>query len=282
MRNVVSMCLLLALVALSPQAQACDTLAWSFSQGDPQSDDPDTNPANNSSGTDLGAFRRYSGACGMRPASGAISYVGDDSPAGETSYRTRFYVYTGAPAAETTVFRAFPDNGAAGTPVFEVRYNPAAATWSVWSGGSSRLSVPSVAANRWYTMEIVYAQNQPLTLITRTQGVKTTTSTATSLTGLIHSVALGSFTAVGNTASMYFDSFASSRQPADLGALCRGDANKDNNLNVFDTVVATNERVNGVLAAGQPDCNEDGNINIFDTACIVSRRISSASCGIDG
>jgi len=282
MRNAVSMCLLLVLAALSPQTQACDTLAWSFSQGAPESDDPDTNPANNSTGTDLGAFRRYAGACGMRPASGAVSYVGDDSPAGETTYRTRFYVYTGAPAGETTVFRAFPDNGAAGTPVFEVRYNPTAATWSVWSGGASRLTVANVVANRWYTMEIVYAQNQPLTLITRTQGAKVTTSTAVALTGLIHSVALGSFTAVGNTASMYFDSFASTRQPAALGALCRGDANKDNLLNIFDAVVATNERINGVIAQGQPDCNEDGNINVFDNACIIGRRLAANTCTVEG
>lgn len=269
-------------LAISSPSVACDVQAWGFSQGSPQSDDPDTNAANNESGTDLGAFKRYAGACGMRPASGAISYVGDNSPAGESAYRTRFYAYTGSPSGEVTVFRAFGDNDAKSPVVFEIRYTPAAGTWSVWSGGSSRLTVPNVVANRWYTMEVIYSQGQPLTLVTRTLGVKTTTNTAAPISGLIHSVGLGSFTAVGNTATMYFDSFASTRQSTELGALCRGDANKDLVINIFDVVAATNERLRGTLAAGQPDCNEDGAINVFDNACITSRRLASAVCNING
>jgi hypothetical protein len=60
--------------------------------------------------------------------------------------------------------------------------------------------------------------------------------------------------------------------------VCRGDANKDGNLNVFDTIQIINEGVFGTLAIGQPDCNEDGSVNVFDTICIINRSLASDTC----
>ena len=262
---------LLAAIPMS-SALACTTANW-------------TAPANG--GGQLGGaptagspptVARYSGKCGLAGATG--NFVTNNAPDNESVYRARFYVYT-SNTGTTTVFRATAADNNAGAEVLRVDYTPG--TFSFFQNGAAAGTVTGagVVANRWYAVELSYKAGVANTGFSATvAGNVNFTGSTTPVTagaGTIGSHSLGAI--AGGAGTVRVDAFESTRS-ADtaIGRLCRGDANGDGNINVFDTVAITSERVTGTLASGQPDCNEDGAVNVFDTTCAVQLRVNAATC----
>ena len=260
-----------ALLAALPMggALACTTSAWSNGAATTAvAGNPDAGVA------------RYSGECGLEPA-GATPFVVDNSPASETDYRVRFYVYTGTASGSPVIFRATDADNAGGTALVEVTYDTANNQLDFVSGSASGSA--TVADNRWYSVELYYDAGTGITATVQGSAAASPTNVTFGgavASGNVNSAALGAIAGGTATDTMKFDEFESTRSTTTpIGRLCRGDATADSAINVFDTVAITRERVNGILATGQPDCNEDGSINVFDTACAVSLRLNSATCG---
>ena len=64
-------------------------------------------------------------------------------------------------------------------------------------------------------------------------------------------------------------------QPPEIGALIKGDANDDTDVNTGDIGTVITEFFNGGLAPGTPDCNEDGLVNTGDIGCVITIFFSS-------
>jgi hypothetical protein len=285
-----------AIVALLPlgSALACTTTAWSSATGTPVADDPDTNAATN--GPDAGAVKRYSGNCGLAPAIAGTSFVTNNTPGTEGTYRARFYVYTGLATGSPKIFSAATaDNG--GTELISASYDRTAGELDFTATGATIASVP-VVASKWYSVEILHQTGQPLNVsvagamnavadtaaVTR---VSTGNVTGTVGSALLGAVAGGAFTVpAGNTGGLFVDEFDSTRSAATvIGRLCRGDANGNANasigdadLNGLDAAAVTAERLGNSIAPGQPDANEDGIINGLDASLIVSMRLANKRC----
>lgn len=254
-------------------AMACTTANWTAVEngggvvtGAPVAGDP----------SDATPVPRYSGECGLASA-GPGNFVTNNAPDGESTYRARFYVHTGS-TGTTTVFRATSADDNGGSEVIRVDYDNAAGSFVFAQNGAAAGSVAGIVANKWYSVEVLYDAGN--TFSAEVAGNQTFTGSlpaGAAGAGTIGSHSLGSI--AGGAGNVRVDAFESTRS-ADtaIGRLCRADANNDGNINVFDTVAITSERVNGNLASGQPDCNEDGAINVFDTTCAVQLRLNSATC----
>jgi hypothetical protein len=93
-------------------------------------------------------------------------------------------------------------------------------------------------------------------------------------------VIVGSPTFAGGS-SYFFDEF-DSRRTTNPGRLCRGDADNNNAVNVFDigAIVAEMQQPANpaVLTSGQPDFNEDGTVNVFDIGAMVPAIQANTQC----
>jgi hypothetical protein len=224
------------------------------------------------------AVARYSGRCGsLSKANG--NYVQDGLPAGEKTYRVRFYVYTGITAGTATVFEAL--DGASARKI-GVTYDAVGQQLQFQANTGAVTNVANVAQNRWYSVEFNWNANTPsMTATVFGEGSATALATDVAVAGVaaadvIESARIGWISGTG-TGTINVDAFESRRSTA-IGVLCRADSNNDRVINIFDVGTVTNERVNGVLSTGQPDCNEDGAINVFDVGCTVARRLAGATC----
>ncbi|HET6603803.1 MAG TPA: hypothetical protein VFG21_06245 [Xanthomonadaceae bacterium] len=245
-------------------AVACTTGAWASTTGSPIADDPDSNAATNGP-TDNGAVPRYSGQCGLQAAAGGTSFVADDSPAGETIYRARFYVYTGNPGATTKIFSAL---GGTAVERFSASYNPSAGSFTFTPSGS----VTGIVANKWYSIEFYYdsAGASTVTVVGNQNTVNSQNVAIGTGTGTVDDIQLGALTAAATANNLRFDEFESTRSTtAAIGRLCRGDANASGNISAGDRSAITGELA-GTLASGQPDCNEDGIVSASDRSCITA------------
>ncbi len=217
---------------------------------------------------------RYGGRCAAVIASaGPNSFVVDNSPTNETSYRARFYVFTGDLAgAEADVFQA---QNSANANVVRVTYTNGTGFRFYVNGAQSGASLGTIAAvpNRWYGIEVRWANNGTFTAIGRGAGQPAPAQPQINVTGFsnaadrVETARLGLLTTTGVTGGLRFDDF-DSRRTTDIGFLTRGDANGDGNLLIGDAVAIRNEVNGGNLAAGQPDCNEDGQVLIGDAICV--------------
>jgi hypothetical protein len=287
----------------APSVMACSTDAWSSGAGvtgSPVAGRPnDTTPT-----------RRYSGVCGLRaPASG--SFVTDNTPAAETVFRSRFYVYTGVTGGNAVVFRAA---NASDTPMITVTYDAAAASFGFTTTGGSG-SVASIVANRWYSIELAWAATGATVPSGVTAGVMTATvqgagaAAPTSATGSmtvptpapgpinatqIDTVQLGWISGTATAAApvtvgarvfnggITVDAY-DSRRATVPPALCRGNAataDTTQTRNVFDISAIIGE-MNGTLpssAESTPDCTQDGLVNVFDISCVIGFMNSTPAC----
>lgn len=259
-------------------AMACSTTAWANTgsgggeQGNPVEGQPDQG---------VNAVARYSGICGLR-APAAANYVRDVSPAAEPSYRARFYVYTGTTGAgEALVFRA---SDAGNAPKIRVSYDSGAGAFKVYSPAASA-TVPGVLANRWYSVELNFANSGTPGLRYTIRGANSTTPLANDLaiagvagTDVIDTADLGWVDNVAGApaGAITTDAFESRRNTA-IGRLCRGDADNNGSYGVQDRIAMTNEILriqNGqtarALATGQPDCDENGSVGVTDRICVTN------------
>lgn len=240
-------------------AVACTTSAWASTTGSPVAGDPISGDAD-------GIVPRYSGLCALQPAANVASFVADDSPAGEVTYRARFYVYTGNPGATTKIFSAL--GGDPSTERFSASYDPSAGTFTFTPSGS----VTGIDGNKWYSIEFHYQSAGASTVtVIGNQNTDVFENVAIGAgSGTVDDVQLGALTAAANANNLRFDEFESTRSEGTaIGRLCRGDANASGNISAGDRSAITGELA-GTLASGQPDCNEDGNVSASDRSCITA------------
>jgi hypothetical protein len=264
--------------AWQPVQAQCSTAAW-------------TSVSGNATAGSAPAVRRYSGACGLSAAMPGTGYVVESTNHGNEGvtapFRARFFVYPAISAGNVVVFQAM-DANTAGNALVQVRYDADAQRFDfINSAGAVRSTTVTAPSSRWYRVTIQYSANSPTGFNASVVGNGGQTITvggsaqATTNVG-VQAVRLGAVVGTATAGSVLVDEYEASR--ADLATanpysmVCRGDANKDGNLNVFDTIQIINEGVFGTLAIGQPDCNEDGSVNVFDTICIINRSLASDTC----
>jgi hypothetical protein len=262
--------LLLASTGMSATvAQSCSLSAWSATT----SSAPGLLAAGHPAATE--AVPRYSGACAAI-ARAPGNFVSDDRPGMEPRYVARFYMLAsaGAHAGNPTVFRAH----GASAPVLQIGID--GGRLRVQGEGPEVATGPTLAAGRWYAVELVWRAG--LDAVVRVQGAGQPASTPITLAlgnaaARIDRVELGWIAGTG-TGSIVVDAFESQRF-ATVGRLCRGDANGDQQRGPADVVAMRTEILGTALAAAQPDCNEDGRINAADLVCVRNaHRNGQSSC----
>jgi hypothetical protein len=261
MNNESIMLLLVAAIGATlfqaPSASACSLQAWSSVSGSPVASGPDQPPT----------VARYAGRCAMQ-ADAIGDFVTDTSPADETGYRVRFYVYTGNHSGGLVdIFQA---RNASGTNLIRVQYSGTQLVFSMNGTAISRSA--SVAAERWYSIELAWAASTSGSLSMIVQGAGSATpfgiapiTAINNASDRIASARLGKLAGAGS-GFMNFDAFASSNSTSP-GRLLRGDANGNGVVNIADVIAIRNEALVGTLADGQPDCNENGDVNVTDVVC---------------
>ena len=242
------------------QANACSISAWGTVQGVVAADAGEPT-------TSTGTFKRYSARCGlMVTGAAAAKFVQDNTPVNATSYRARFQLFTG------TV-----DTGAGGYVYLARNGSDADLIRIALTGGNLQTTVTGgtvpnipVAANRWYTVEIEWAQGAaaPFLIGGNAASAVTQATTTNNAAGVLKDVRLGLSAAATGTA--FFDEY-DSRRTTSPGRLCRGDANNSSaaagsaqNLTGGDAQAIFNEIGGGGLAPGQPDYNESGGVTGSD------------------
>ena len=232
---------------------ACSTAAWNGGEtGNPQEGRPADGVA------------RYAGQCGLRSAATA-QFVTDNTPTAETTFRARFYVYTGMTSGSPVVYEAL---NAGSVRQIGVTYNRDAGNLSFATTGPTPQTV-TVAPNAWYSVELDWSRTRG-NMIVAVRGAAATADSSVTVAGVggtdqIDTARLGWVSGAGVAAArgLVTDAYESRRATA-IGRLCRGDANLDNTRNSGDQIAQRNEFLNGTLAAGQPDANEDGTVNSGD------------------
>ncbi|MCU0755202.1 MAG: dockerin type I domain-containing protein [Xanthomonadales bacterium] len=218
---------------------------------------------------------RYSGSCAaVVAAPGANSFVVDNTPAAETSYRARFYVYTGnLGGAEADVFQA---QNAANANIVRVTYTAGTGFrfYANGANGGNAIGTPVAAvADRWYGVEVRWTNAGTFSAIVRGNATAAPAQPQVSITGFsnsadrIETARLGILTTTGVTGGIRLDDF-DSRRTTDIGFIVRGDANNNGSLSIADAIAVRNEANGGALAPGQADCNENGSVNISDAICV--------------
>lgn len=255
-------------------ALACTTAAWDDVTGA-------VNAASPTANTDASP-KRYGALCGLQTVGGAPNFVTNDTPGAESTYRARFYVYTGTTTAAGRVFSATSADGGGGSEVIGVSYNPTAATFSFSVNGTPVAATAPAAAKRWHGIEVAFVSGTSFDATVKSANpanpsaniVTNVSSGAAPAAATVGSARLGNIDGVASSVSMNFDEFDSTRGSTAIGFLCRGDANNDGTRSSGDTIVIRNEffgyQPGGTLnySAFQPDCNEDGVVNSGDAVCV--------------
>lgn len=248
------------LFAGSAFAQACTTNNWSSVTGAPTAD----GPAN--------AQARYVGSCSLAVDASTTSYVQDDNPNSEQSYRARFYVYlsdltaaTDAPIFETDAFTVTVSL-AGGNYTFGSNAGISVSAYDGWN--SLELSWDNTGT---FSMESGYVETVNIAGQDVLQDVTVPAVTNGADTTLITFARLGSLDGSA-TGTILFDDFESRRTEA-IGQLMRGNADGNTSVDVLDALAIVDERFPpNTVAPGQPDCTLDGNVNVLDALCVVDIR----------
>lgn len=256
-------------------ASACAISAWSSATGLAVAD---TGEPSAGSQTPTGNFfARYSARCGLR-VNAQNKFVQDNTPQNETSYRVRFYYYTGDISGSTEIFRA---RNAGGNNVFRVTHD--GATITVGTAGTATTDSLTVNDNRWYMVSLDWSQASGVTGRIRGSGARPCTAPATSCanneeiiiaattTEQIQDAQLGLLATSGVTVTnqVFFDEF-DSRRTTTPPRLRRGDSNNDGVVNALDGAGVLAEFNGTNIRPGQPDCNENGDVDALDGACVLA------------
>ncbi len=234
-------------------ALACTTDAWDGIGGVPVADDPKND------------VNRISGFCGLKVTGN--EHVVDNSPAAETTFIGRFYVFPKNIGAGThEVFAAYSDEAGAKKIVITYDGTNFNLDATAFTGGGTA----SVLADKthWNLVEFLWTSGGDGSLwVNADATVDAASATFASGTGSIEQVRLGAVTdiAAGNA---LFDDYESHRS-LPVGPLLIGDANGNGSLTIADAITLFNE-LSGTLASGQPDCNLSGGISIADAICLFN------------
>lgn len=259
-------------------AQACSLAAWDANPtGAPVAGEPDDNPA----------IKKYSGRCGLAPAT-APSFVQESTnhaaEGNATPYRGRFFMFTAPTAGTPTVFRALAGEGT-GNSVVEIDYDAVDQNFDFRVNGAAAGSTAAGSAprNRWIGVQFVYQAGQTFSAATRASSTYTNlTTSATGTAGqFIESVQFGLIAANGVVGQIYLDEYEGSRAAtsatpeAAFTMRPRADGNGDGVCNVNDLTATVGEITldligTGALAGGQTDCDENGTVNVNDLSCQVT------------
>lgn len=284
-KNLIGTAVAAALLFGAQAASACAISAWSAQ----------TNLTAADTGEPSAGFSRYSGKCSLKvPNSngGAGRFVTDTTPNNETSYRVRFYYYTGNISGATDIFQA---RNTGGTNIIRVTHDGNQLSFTTNTGGAAQNV--TVADNRYYAIELNWAAAAGTGSLTGT----VTGNSGGSLTGVVAgsvnfanlSNAADSITEArlgmiaGNptvTDAVYFDEF-DSRRTQSPGRLCRGDAGggtggtPDGFIGPGDRVLITNEILGtGTQPVGQPDPTEDGLVGPGDRVTVTNMILAGTAC----
>lgn len=258
-----------ALMVGAQSASACSLAAWTGAVSTATTGEP------------TAGFSRYSGRCSMR-SSAAAQFVTDNTPTAETTFKARFYFYTGGLAGGPAVI--YQAQNAGGTNIIQVSYDGSLATpqltFSV--NGAATTQTANVAANRYYSIEVRWAAAGTFTALVKGGGLPAVTTVNISgfTGGVIDTARLGWISGgslPGGTTTPFFDEY-DSRRTSDIGNLCRGDANNDGVYGSADRVLMTNEILGTSLATGQPDMNEDGAIGSGDRVLVTNAILAATPC----
>jgi hypothetical protein len=283
MRNKFLLGAAIAGAVLFNQANACSIAQWSATDSVGVVAADAGEPTQPSTST---LFRRYSARCALKTTGAATAkYVQDNSPASATTYKARFYLYSGDGSANAV------DTGAAGF-VYLARDGAGANLIKLaLAGGNLQTTVANatgvtnipITPQRWYSVEIDWQQAAGAAgFVIKVQGAGSTTPVTqtvatTASTAVLANVRLG--LSAGSTGTAFFDEYDSRRTTAP-GRLCRGDVNGDRAINIFDRGGINAEIGTGNPAPGQPDCTEDGSINVFDRGCVNAQIAANPTCAL--
>lgn len=299
-------------LSLAPAAfsQTCSTGQWGqggnpttvATVGAPQAGGPLTIP-----GTPVS---RYQGQCGLRAPTGAGNYVQDSSPAGEATFRARFYAFLPSTGSASTIFRAGNATSDATLTDFtngriRVVYNGTGNINVFGPGGTPNLACTGLTTGRWYSVELAYnstgaalgtgadtlaANSLRATVIGQGNAAtgdaapqinctQTGAGITTGATNTIDYAQLGNLTGGPAGNAITVDSYES-RRTTPIGRLCRGDGNNDNAVTVADRTAVTTEvnSFGATRAPGTADCNEDGTVSVADRTCITQRVNAFQNC----
>ncbi len=271
-----------ALMFGAQAASACAINAWSSATGLTVAD----------TGEPTADFKRYSGRCSLRVQNASTPrFVTDITPNDETSYRVRFYYFTGnISGAAADIFQA--RNGS-GTNIIRVTHDGNQLSFSTTSGAAQTVTVVD---NRYYSIELAWASGAGTGSLTGTVTGNSGGAVNASVAGTVNFANLANASdritearmglisgAPTVAAAVFFDEF-DSRRTQNPGRLCRGDVGggvggvTDGNINVSDRVVITNEILETAVALGAPDVTEDGLINVSDRVAVTNLILDGASC----
>jgi hypothetical protein len=252
------------------QANACSITAWSAtdSVGVVAADAGEPLPTAN-------GFKRYSQRCGVRVVGAATAkYVQDNTPTNATTYKSRFYVFTGAVDTGAAGFIFLARDGVGGN-LIKLALTGSAIKTTV-ANGAAVADIP-VVANKWYAVELEWQQAAgTFSIKARGAGAAGVTQTAalTASTAVLKDVRLGLSAAATGTA--FFDEYDSRRTTAP-GPLLKCDASGDGTLvNFVDNIAIQAEILGTTVAPGQPDANEDGIVNFLDRIAVQQKILGVA------
>ena len=232
---------------------ACTTDAWDSIGGAPLADDP------------LNDVNRVSGFCGLKVTGN--EHVVDNSPAAETTFIARFYIFPKNIGAGThEIFAAYSDE--AGAKKIVITYdgtNINLDATAFTGGGTASFSADTT---HWNLVEFQWTSGENGSLwVNADATVDPASDTFASGTGSIEQVRLGAVTDIG-AGNALFDDYESHRS-LPVGELLMGDANGNGSLTIADAIGLFNE-LNDTLQPGQPDCNTSGSITIADAICLFN------------
>jgi hypothetical protein len=239
---------------------ACSSAAWTSTEGAALADDP-------TNGTP-----RVSGLCGLGVTD--AGHVVDNSPAAETKFIGRFYVFPKLLSAGThELFAAYSDE--AGTKLFSITYDGTNFNFDATAAtGGGSASVPADPTH-WNLIEFVWESGATGGFWVNTDALSEVANTTfDSGTGSVDQIRMGAVSTIGGETA-YFDDYESHRS-LPVGALLKGDGNADGSVNSGDIITVINEFFGGGLGEGTPDCNLDGNVNSGDIICVINTFFAGA------
>ena len=266
-KNATLLAAALALALPMSMASACTISNWSAATANAK--------AGNQKGRNSEpAVPRYSGECALKADSAGTSYVTDNTPGTEGTYRSRFYVFTGSAANGSKIFSATSADNGGGTEAFSISISGGNFAFAV--NGTTVSGTATAAANKWYAIETIYRAGGAFQA--KIRGANAATETVLASAGNagavnVGSARLGVLSATANATAMAFDAFESTRSDAtEIGRLCPGDATSDSLVNSSDAIkILAEVPPSGPYAPGQPDCNQDGLVNSGDAICALNR-----------